>query len=84
VVTSTGDHVSPHGPGAESTGMGGSRLTGSRTSMTCPCRSIARYRYVQRPNTFTYVASTNHLSPRAWRQGLAASMNSGVKRCTHQ
>jgi hypothetical protein len=37
--------------------------------MTCPCWSIARYRYVQRPEPFTYVSSTNHLSPRAWRQG---------------
>jgi hypothetical protein len=50
--------------------------------MTCPCWSIARYGYVQRPDSFTYVSSTNHRSPgavngqvavfsRPWTGGMA-------------
>ncbi len=49
-----------------------SRLTDSHTSMTCPYWSTARYRYIHRPLTFTYVSSTNqaitrHVPPRAGR-----------------
>jgi hypothetical protein len=44
----------------------------------------ARYTYRQTPFTLTYVSSTNHLSPGACRQNLAASASSGVKRCTHR
>ncbi len=39
-----------------------SRLVDSQTSMTCPNWSIARYRYVHRPLTLTYVSSTNQRS----------------------
>jgi hypothetical protein len=35
------------------------------------------------PATLTYVSSTNHRSPTACRRASAASMNSGVKVCTH-
>jgi hypothetical protein len=50
--------------------------------MTCPCWSIARYRYTHRPATFKYVSSTNQRSPATCRLGQAASINSGVNGCT--
>jgi hypothetical protein len=61
-----------------------SRRWDSSTSMTWPCWSIARYKYVHRPATLTYVSSANHRSPGTWRHGRAASMNSGVNRCTQR
>ena len=51
--------------------------------MTWPNWSIARYKYVPRPATFTYVSSANHRSPGAWRHSQAASISNGVTRCTH-
>jgi hypothetical protein len=49
-----------------------------------PFWSMARYTYRQIPLTFTYVSSTNHLSPGARRANRAASARSGVNRCTHR
>jgi hypothetical protein len=37
-----------------------SRLAESRKSIVRPPLSTARYKYVQRPFTFTYVSSTRH------------------------
>lgn len=37
-----------------------------------------------RPATFTYVSSTNHLSPGQCRQGRAASISIGVNRRTQR
>jgi hypothetical protein len=43
-----------------------------------PCRQA------HLPATFTYVSSTYQRSPGAWWHGLAASMNSRLKRWTHR
>jgi hypothetical protein len=61
-----------------------SRFGATRTSMTWPYWSIAQYIYTHRPATFTYVSSTNHRFPTTCRQGRAASISSGVNRCTQR
>ena len=61
-----------------------SRFSETPTLMTCPTWSIARYRQTHRPATFTYVSSANQRSPGACRHGRAASIDNGVKRCTHR
>src|SRR6185312_11305647 len=72
------------GTGEESASGGQIPLLGDHDVNDLADWSIARYRYTHRPLTLTYVSSTNQRSPGACRQGRAASISSGVNRCTQR
>ena len=55
-----------------------SRLAESRKSIVWPRLSTARYRYVQRPFTFTYVSSTRQEPLLGRRCGLIRFSTSGA------
>jgi hypothetical protein len=61
-----------------------SRLAESRKSTVRPCLSTARYRYVQRPFTFTYVSSQRQEPPTARAYQFQRFSNSGMYRWTHR
>src|SRR5665213_1140362 len=61
-----------------------SRFFETKTSMTWPTSSTARYTYLQDPDTLTYVSSTNQRRVTACRQEIAASARIGVNRWTQR
>ena len=52
--------------------------------MTCPCWSIARYRYTQRPATFRYGLVDEPAVPGDVPAGPGGVDQLGVNRCTHR